>query len=38
MIPAAFDYIRADSVEGLLNALTEHGDETWFRNIKLTAK
>lgn len=27
MIPAAFDYIRADSVEGLLTALTEHGDE-----------
>ena len=27
MIPAAFDYIRADSIEGLLAALTEHGDE-----------
>ena len=27
MIPAAFDYIRADSIEGLLAALTEHADE-----------
>jgi Aerobic-type carbon monoxide dehydrogenase, middle subunit CoxM/CutM homologs len=27
MIPAAFDYVRADSIDGLLAALTEHGDE-----------
>ena len=27
MIPAAFEYIRADSVDGALAALTEHGDE-----------
>lgn len=27
MIPAAFDYLRADSIDGLLAALTEHGDE-----------
>ena len=27
MIPAAFDYVRADSVEAALEALTEHGDE-----------
>ena len=27
MIPAAFDYVRADSVDGLLAALTEHGDD-----------
>ena len=27
MIPANFDYLRVDSVEGALNALQEHGDE-----------
>ena len=27
MIPAAFDYIRADSVDAALSALAEHGDE-----------
>ncbi|MBK5287926.1 MAG: xanthine dehydrogenase family protein subunit M [Acidimicrobiia bacterium] len=27
MIPAAFDYVRADSVDALLATLTEHGDE-----------
>lgn len=27
MIPAAFDYVRADSVEAALEALNEHGDE-----------
>lgn len=27
MIPAAFDYVRADSIDALLAALTEHGDE-----------
>lgn len=27
MIPAAFDYVRADSVDAALAALTEHGDE-----------
>ena len=27
MIPAAFDYVRADSVEAALSALAEHGDE-----------
>lgn len=27
MIPAAFDYVRADSAEAALAALTEHGDE-----------
>ena len=27
MIPAAFDYIRADSVDAALAALAEHGDE-----------
>ena len=27
MIPAAFDYVQADSVEAALAALTEHGDE-----------
>ncbi len=27
MIPASFDYIRADSVDAALAALTEHGDE-----------
>lgn len=27
MIPAAFEYVRADSVEAALAALTEHGDE-----------
>lgn len=27
MIPAAFDYVRADSIDGLLAALTEHGDD-----------
>jgi carbon-monoxide dehydrogenase medium subunit len=27
MIPAAFDYVRADSVEAAIDALAEHGDE-----------
>lgn len=27
MIPAAFDYVRVDSVDGALAALAEHGDE-----------
>lgn len=27
MIPSAFDYVRVDSAEGALAALTEHGDE-----------
>ena len=27
MIPAAFDYVRADSVDGAAAALAEHGDE-----------
>ena len=27
MIPSAFDYVRADSVEGALESLAEHGDE-----------
>ncbi len=27
MIPAAFDYVRADSVDAALSALTEYGDE-----------
>ena len=27
MIPANFDYLRVDSVEGALKALQEHGDE-----------
>ena len=27
MIPAPFDYVRADSIDGLLAALAEHGDE-----------
>lgn len=27
MIPSAFDYIRADSAEAAISALTEHGDE-----------
>lgn len=27
MIPASFDYVRADSVDAALAALTEHGDE-----------
>jgi carbon-monoxide dehydrogenase medium subunit len=27
MIPAAFDYVRADSAEAALSALAEHGDE-----------
>ena len=27
MIPAPFDYVRADSIDGLLSALVEHGDE-----------
>ena len=27
MIPAAFDYVRADSVEAAIGALAEHGDE-----------
>ena len=27
MIPAAFEYVRADSIEGASAALTEHGDE-----------
>lgn len=27
MIPAAFDYVQADSVQAALAALTEHGDE-----------
>lgn len=27
MIPAAFDYLRVDSAEGALAALSEHGDE-----------
>lgn len=27
MIPVAFDYVRVDSTEAALNALTEHGDE-----------
>ncbi|MGK2947079.1 MAG: FAD binding domain-containing protein [Acidimicrobiales bacterium] len=27
MIPAAFDYVRADSAEAAVAALTEHGDE-----------
>ena len=27
MIPANFDYLRVDSVEGAINALSEHGDE-----------
>jgi carbon-monoxide dehydrogenase medium subunit len=27
MIPAAFDYVRADSVDAAIAALTEHGDE-----------
>ena len=27
MIPAAFDYVRADSVDAAVAALTEHGDE-----------
>jgi carbon-monoxide dehydrogenase medium subunit len=27
VIPSAFDYVRADSVEGALGALAEHGDE-----------
>ena len=27
MIPANFDYLRVDSVEGALEALQEHGDE-----------
>ncbi len=27
MIPSAFDYVRADSVEGAIAALAEHGDE-----------
>ena len=27
MIPSAFDYIRADSVDGAIAALAEHGDE-----------
>ena len=27
MIPAAFEYVRADSVDGLLAVLTEHGDD-----------
>ena len=27
MIPAAFEYVRADSVDAALAALTEHGDE-----------
>ena len=32
MIPANFDYLRVDSVEGALEALQEHGDEA--RNTK----
>ena len=28
MIPASFDYVRADSVDAALAALTEHGDES----------
>jgi len=27
MIPASFDYVEADSVDGAIAALTEHGDE-----------
>ncbi|MEO7429795.1 MAG: xanthine dehydrogenase family protein subunit M, partial [Acidimicrobiales bacterium] len=27
MIPSAFDYVRADSADGAIAALTEHGDE-----------
>ncbi len=27
MIPANFEYVRVDSVEGAVNALSEHGDE-----------
>ena len=27
MIPANFEYVRVDSVEGALEALTQHGDE-----------
>lgn len=27
MIPAAFDYVRVDSLEGAIAALTEHGDD-----------
>ena len=27
MIPASFDYVRADSVDAALAALAEHGDE-----------
>ncbi len=27
MIPAAFEYVRVDSVEGALDALAEHGDD-----------
>lgn len=27
MIPSAFDYVRADSVDGAIAAITEHGDE-----------
>ncbi|HEY8059144.1 MAG TPA: FAD binding domain-containing protein, partial [Acidimicrobiales bacterium] len=27
MIPAAFDYVRADSAESAIAALVEHGDE-----------
>ncbi|MHB1923966.1 MAG: FAD binding domain-containing protein, partial [Acidimicrobiales bacterium] len=27
MIPAAFDYVRVDSVDAAVAALTEHGDD-----------
>ena len=27
MIPAAFDYVRADSADAAIAALVEHGDE-----------
>ena len=30
MIPAAFDYVRADSVDAAIAAMTEHGDEAKF--------
>ncbi|MBU3701289.1 MAG: xanthine dehydrogenase family protein subunit M [Acidimicrobiia bacterium] len=30
MIPAAFDYVRADSVDAALAAIAEHGDEAKF--------
>lgn len=30
MIPAPFDYVRADSVEAAIAAVTEHGDEAKF--------